>query len=376
MKVVYLYSNLPSYRGDFFCELSKSLELDNNSLIVLHGIYEGGKVVKQVEGDVNYEKYSFPVNKRKFVLPMEIMEGCFNRFKEINPDALVISYQSANVSMLRIVLYCLIKGIPYATWRCGYNGYDNHSSFFSKIREKMIKFVEKHAKYNIAYGSYYKGILEKKGISPSNIIIAQNTINIEKIIEENRDYGVKVFDENIIRILFVGAIVKKKYIETSILAVKKLIETGYKVSFDIVGGGEPLDDLKKLVEKENLGDYVQFAGPQYGENLKYYWRNSHVFLAAGIGGLAINEAMAYGLPIISTNADGTICDLIDGNGFFMDKFGDVELQYECLERFIKTTKEEKMQMSQCSLEIIKTKASQKNMVEKHKFVCDCLRNKN
>ena len=94
-----------------------------------------------------------------------------------------------------------------------------------------------------------------------------------------------------------------------------------------------------------------------------------IFLAAGLGGLAINEAMAYGLPIISTNADGTICDLIDGNGYLMDRFNDAELQAKYLEEFIQKSPEEKIHMSKRSEEIISTKASLANMVEKHRQVC-------
>ena len=94
-----------------------------------------------------------------------------------------------------------------------------------------------------------------------------------------------------------------------------------------------------------------------------------MFLVAGIGGLAVNEAMAYGLPIISTNADWTICDLIDGNGYYMDKYGDVKMQVDCLKAFMSLSAEEKVKMSNRSKEIISQKASLDNMTNKHREAC-------
>ena len=37
---------------------------------------------------------------------------------------------------------------------------------------------------------------------------------------------------------------------------------------------------------------------------------SNIFVLPGTGGLAINEAMAYGLPVICSEADGTEKDLV------------------------------------------------------------------
>jgi glycosyltransferase involved in cell wall biosynthesis len=90
----------------------------------------------------------------------------------------------------------------------------------------------------------------------------------------------------------------------------------------------------------------------------------------GTGGLGVNEAMAYGLPIISTEGDETVVDLIEGNGFLLQHMGNVEEQKAAIKKFVELPATEKSTMSQKSLELILKKAPLKNMVEKHVIACE------
>lgn len=367
--IYYIYANLPAYRKDFFAELSKVLFAKSVQLEVLHGIPTDKKVIKQ-DDDNLYNRTSFmseiiKIGPLKFTKILLLLK----HIKKNIPDAIVISYMSTNLTMLRIVLFCIHHKIPYATWRCGYNRPD-YSSISSKLRGILINFVEKRATFNITYGSFYKNRLIEKGIPEEKIKIAQNTINVERILAENEGYQ-KHFS-SITKILFVGALIKGKLLKSSIDAIKMLVDDNYTVHFDIVGGGEIIDELRLYTEKLNLENYISIPGPKFDNDVKRYFREADVFLLAGTGGLAINEAMAYGLPIITTNADGTGCDLIDGNGYFLEKFGDAELQYHYLKEFINQPVEEKEEMSERSKHIVSSKATLQNMTERHSEVCFCL----
>lgn len=366
-KIIYIYSNLPKYRRDFFIGLNQQLLEEGVTLKVMYGTLTDSKEVSQDAGG-EYEKFPFLSKTHNLgVVKLVTMEGLFKKLEKIAPDAIVISYVSTNLTMLHIVRYCLSKHISYATWRCGYNR-DDYSSLSSKIRTLLINYVERNADYNIAYGSWYKKELIKKGIPSKQIVIAQNTINTDRILERNKTYN-RSYRHSTTRVLFVGALIERKYLPSSIDAIAILRGKGYNIEFDIIGGGTILNDLKSYVLSIGLNSYVHIYGPKYGDEIAHFFRMGDIFLAAGLGGLAINEAMAYGLPIISTNADGTICDLIDGNGYLMDRFNDAELQAKYLEEFIQKSPEEKIHMSKRSEEIISTKASLANMVEKHRQVC-------
>ena len=72
-------------------------------------------------------------------------------------------------------------------------------------------------------------------------------------------------------------------------------------------GDEPISDLYDLVAKLNLNDRVEFHGVKpYSEMISYYQRAS-VFaipsLQEGLGIVGL-EAMACGLPIVSTRCGG------------------------------------------------------------------------
>lgn len=369
MKIAYIYANLPSYRRDFFTRLNSQLAKENVKLMVMHGTLTDKKVVKQDSGS-EYQTYPFQSSKHKTgIISLVTIDGLYGKFKEIHPDAVVISYMSTNVTMLKIVRYCISHQIPYATWRCGYNR--DYSSFASKIRGALINYVEKHANYNITYGTWYRNELLKKGIPEDQIVIAQNTINTDDILKDNADL-IRDYKHPVTKVLYVGSLIPAKHLSSSINAVKKLVDKGINVTFDIVGGGEVIDELKTLVMTLELERFVKIHGPKYGDEVKKFFRDSDLFLAAGTGGLAINEAMAYGLPLVTTNADGTICDLIDGNGFFMDNFGDADLQAHFIEKFALLSPKEKAIMAQRSREIIGTKATLTNMVAKHQYVCEKL----
>ena len=51
-------------------------------------------------------------------------------------------------------------------------------------------------------------------------------------------------------------------------------------------------------------------GAKHGEELKPYFEEADLFVLPGTGGLAVQEAMSYGLPIIVAQGDGTQDDLV------------------------------------------------------------------
>ena len=82
----------------------------------------------------------------------------------------------------------------------------------------------------------------------------------------------------------------------------------------IVGDGPErrhLESLAKLVYPS-----AEFAGEKQGAELKPYFTEADLFVLPGTGGLAVQEAMGYGLPIIVAKGDGTQDDLVrEANGW-------------------------------------------------------------
>jgi glycosyltransferase involved in cell wall biosynthesis len=66
-----------------------------------------------------------------------------------------------------------------------------------------------------------------------------------------------------------------------------------------------------------------------------YMNESTVYVLAGMGGLSINDAMAYGLPVVCSVCDSTEQDLVKHgeNGFFF-KENDVDSLVQILEQLL------------------------------------------
>ena len=106
-------------------------------------------------------------------------------------------------------------------------------------------------------------------------------------------------------------------------------------------------------------------GAKYGDGLKEFFEKDDVFLLPGTGGLAINEAMAYSMPIISTVGDDTVVDLMDGNGILLNSFGEVDEIETALKSFLDLPESEKQAMSHRSEQVVKERASLDNMANQH-----------
>ena len=157
---------------------------------------------------------------------------------------------------------------------------------------------------------------------------------------------------------------KGKNLDLAIKAIARLIREGYMVKFKIVGSGELVDDLRSLVKEEQMDENISVHGYINDEKIPDFFNEADVFLLPGTGGLAINEAMAYGLPLISTIADGTIIDLLSegDNGYFLNDIPDLENIYTLCKKILHKSKEELLEMGEVSRKIIIEKALLGNMV--------------
>jgi len=125
-------------------------------------------------------------------------------------------------------------------------------------------------------------------------------------------------------ILFCGRIEPLKGIDMLLYAMKILIEKNpsLRVCLWIIGGdvsqqpeqwSKELQKLEKLRHILNLTPVVHFAGQQLQENLPYYYNAADVVVMPShyeSFGMAAAEAMACGVPVITTNVAG-ISSLID-----------------------------------------------------------------
>lgn len=364
-KILYIYGNLPSYREEFFTKLSASLKENNVELKVMYG-YIANKLTRQAEArSFLTQKFDTKLYHLK-LLRLSRLIGLMQAVKEEQPDGIIFQFNQTNLTEWRILRWCLNNQIPYGIWGCNYTRADL-KGFLVRLRNLIYGYIYRNASIFIPYGSLYHDFLIKSGVPEELVITAQNTIDVESISARERAFSPKKYDNPYTRIVYVGALAPQKRIETSIEAISQLIMEGHNIQYDIVGGGTQIKQLKQQHENlpEKVKPCIHLHGAKYDNELLPFFRNADIFLMPGTGGLGVNEAMAYGLPIISTIGDETIVDLIDGNGYLLHNMGDVEEQKTAIRQFIHLTSEEKAVMSERSRELIIQRASLDNMVNKH-----------
>jgi len=114
-------------------------------------------------------------------------------------------------------------------------------------------------------------------------------------------------------LLFVGRLQARKRVPALLKACAAL-PAHLSPRLMIVGAGPELVSLRALAQ--NIYPSAEFVGEKHGEALAPFFRAADLFVLPGTGGLAVQEAMSYGLPVIVARGDGTQDDLVrPGNGW-------------------------------------------------------------
>ena len=132
--------------------------------------------------------------------------------------------------------------------------------------------------------------------------------------------------------LYSGALIKRKGVDILTAVFCRLAEQFQHVQLHLVGEGELRPELEYKLTKYQ--QQVKFFGFQSWEKLPAYYHQADILCAPSRHdgwGLVIPEAMAAGLPVISTDCTGAAIELIkDGcNGWLIDA-NDTETLYKSM----------------------------------------------
>jgi glycosyltransferase involved in cell wall biosynthesis len=108
-------------------------------------------------------------------------------------------------------------------------------------------------------------------------------------------------------LLFVGRLQERKRLEMLLKACAQLPIT-IQPQVVIVGDGPDRARLEALASQ--VYPRAQFAGARHGVELEPYFAVADLFVLPGTGGLAVQQAMAHGLPVLVGEADGTQSELV------------------------------------------------------------------
>ena len=146
----------------------------------------------------------------------------------------------------------------------------------------------------------------------------------------------EVFNNPVLNLLYIGSIERSKGIFNSLLALKNCLEEGNALHFHIIGYWPNLKEEEaamRFIQENQLGNAITFHGILIGsskwEVIKKCAVLVHPTYWDGVP-LTILEALAVGIPVISTNIGGIPDTIIDGTNGIILKENNSEVLSEAI----------------------------------------------
>ena len=156
------------------------------------------------------------------------------------------------------------------------------------------------------------------------------------------------------KILFVGRLEKEKSIDITLQAVQ-LVSKKIDVKFFVIGVGSERDELEKLVTELGISDRVTFLGGIPDEDVRRIYSYCDLFVTAStveLQGLVVMEAMASGLPIVSSQGMALRELVEEGRNGYIFPNGNYKIAAEKILLVLRDSDKAK-NMGKASLELIK-----------------------
>ena len=229
------------------------------------------------------------------------------------PDIFVTNPNPRMLDSYFTTRYLRKKGVPCVALGIGTTDFWDQP--FKKIRRWYRQTFLSQFDGFLCYGSKAAQQYADLGISADRIITVYNSV-VPRPSGPPRTRPTE-FADGKAKVVTIGRLIASKGFDRLIHAAKIAADQGTNIEVWIVGDGPEKSNLEQLAAETKSP--VKFLGRQTGDTLAETCFQSDLFVLPGLGGLAIQEAMAHALPVIVTQADGTELDLVRENGWIVEK---------------------------------------------------------
>jgi glycosyltransferase involved in cell wall biosynthesis len=294
---------LPSYRVPFFDMLASACA---GGMSLFAG--EARTEESIVRGELKVANY---VPARNVHLFKGSLYFCYQRgllawLADWNPDALIVEANPRYLSTPTAIKWMQQRGRPVLGWGLGAPPPSVSPHFLRKWGERQWGAFLSRFDGLIAYSQRGADEYAAYGIPREKIFVAHNAVSATPTTPP----ASKPSTIDHATILFVGRLQARKRIDSLLRACAALSEVGGHNAprLVIVGDGPERGNLEQIAGQ--VYPSTQFVGAKHGDELKPYFTEADLFVLPGTGGLAVQEAMSYGLPVIVAKGDGTQDDLV------------------------------------------------------------------
>lgn len=312
---------LPSYRADFFDLLAEKCPQGL-------ALFAGQPLPAEALGEERAPaRVTLTRGKNRYRPPRRLFlysqAGLLQWLERSDPSALVTETNPRNLSLGAALRWMHARHRPVIGWGLGAPKAPGLRGWLRSLgRGGFIHRFDALITYSLAGAEEFRRL----GFPAERIFVAPNAVTRAPTqappIRKDQFIGKPV-------VLFVGRLQARKKVDTLIHSCAAL-PPALQPELVVVGEGPERAHLEGLA----AACYPQtlFTGDLRGDALHEQLRRADVFVLPGTGGLAIQEAMSFALPVIVGTADGTQSDLVrEGNGWLLPGEG-VHALAECLAR--------------------------------------------
>jgi glycosyltransferase involved in cell wall biosynthesis len=259
-----------------------------------------------------------------YVNPSILGELCRGRFDVIVTSGL------AHPTMQFAALYAMGTATPFVVWNESHHMRSRRLiPPFRYLKEALYRIEVGRAAAGLATGTYAAEYLQSFGLSEDRVYRVANTTDVPQMmvavdrcrgteaIEERQRLGLEGKEV----VLFVGRLVGVKGVQPLMDAFDRIRRERPNAALVLVGDGPMRQSIENWASR-GTHPQVILTGFKQEEDLPLLYAIGDVFVLPSIyepWGTVVNEAMAAGLPVVTTHVVGAAGDLVENgdNGFIV-----------------------------------------------------------
>ena len=301
-RVVIVYKSLPHYRVEFYSRLRARLAAAGVDLTLVYGQASAAEATRADEADLDWaEKVHnrfFRIGRRELV-----WQPCVGRAREAD---LVIVEQASRLLVNYVLLLLQAAGAArVAFWGHGAN-LQRHTAH--RAGEYVKRVASRFPHWWFAYTEGAKRRVVALGYPPERVTVVQNAIDtteLAALAAGVTDAEVAAFRQRLSLGggpvgIFVGGLYAEKRLPFLFDAADRLHAQLPDFRLIVVGSGPDRPAVERAVATRS---YARYLGPLFGREKAVALKSSAVFLMPGLVGLAVLDAFAAELPLVTTAVD-------------------------------------------------------------------------
>ncbi len=252
-----------------------------------------------------------------------------------SPEIIHFSYSAIGVTYNDEISALQKKGIKFIVSCRGTS--DNIKPYIiSGRKEKLINLFQQIDAVHCVSQEMLDRMVCDFGLNEEKGFVNRPAIDIEKFGFRNEKTST-----NKTIVISTGRLEYVKGFVFAFLGIQQLVNEGIDVEYRIVGGGKEEEYLRFLIQRLGLENSIKLLGPLSPDEVGLELAAADIYLSSSLSeGIsnAVLEAMAIGIPVISTSVGGMPEVIEEGiTGLLVEPYAPVQIA-DAIKRFIDSPK--------------------------------------